>query len=329
MTTPPSKLVLQITSHSGDGSIIYRTVEEFPATLGRGYHNDIILSDPHVSAHHLHLDYDGENWWAKDAGSENGVFINNKLYKNERAKLSSGDILRAGRTEIRVFRPDHPVPHTVILQKTSRAFLWLSKPLNVWASFLISLMIIAGWTYLEIWEYHIAPTIAANVGLAFSLVFIWAGLWAVTGRLIKHKSHFQAHMAIASIYFAASTILWYLQSYVDFLTSENGFSVFVSYLTNITLFSFLLYGALSLATEMNKRKRTQSAVFFSAGVAAGIFLLGTATASEFEPDPAYPATLEPYMARLAPAENLGEFAKGNEALFNAEEFKPKAARKKD
>lgn len=314
------KLVLEMTSHSGDGSIVYRTVEEFPATLGRGYHNDIILSDPHVSASHLRIEYDGESWSVSDLGSENGLFVNEKLCRGETCRLSSGDVLRAGRTELRVFSPDHPVPDTLLLQKASPLFRFLSRPLNAWLSFLAAIAVMTGWTYLEVWSDQVGMTLSVAAGAVFFFIMIWAGLWSVVGRLVRHRPHFQSHIALISLYTVGSALFWYVQAYLDFLTNENAFALGVSYTLNIALFSVLLYGALSLATDLPKRRRLLSAFYFSAGAAISVFTLGYVSAMNFIPDPVYPYAMEPFLAGLAPAESVADFMDGNAALFEADTF---------
>ena len=40
--------------------------------IGRGYHSDIILSDPHVCAEHIAIAFDGCNWRVVDLNSING-----------------------------------------------------------------------------------------------------------------------------------------------------------------------------------------------------------------------------------------------------------------
>lgn len=316
------KLVLEITSHSGDGRITHRTVEKFPATLGRGYHNDVILSDPHISAEHIRIDYDGENWWVRDLGSENGMFVNEKACKSGSARLSSGDVLRVGRTEIRAFSPGHAVPQALRLQKANPLFLVLSKPHNVWLAFVFAIATMMAWAYLEIWSDQIGMTLAMAAGGVFCGIMLWATLWSVAGRLIKHKTHFQSHVALMSLYTVGSAVFWYVQSYLNFLFNENNIVVLAGYVMNLSLFGLLLYGALSLATEMPKRRRSFASFYFSGGVAASIFLLGYVSTLNFSPDPLYPYTLEPYLAHLAPAGSLEDFMRGNEAIFASDEFQP-------
>jgi hypothetical protein len=315
------KLILEITSHAGDGRVIHRAVEEFPSTLGRGYHNDIILSDPHVSAEHIRIDYDGENWWARDLGSENGMFVNDKPCKGCTAQIHSGDVLRIGRTEIRAFSPGHPVPDAVRLQRANPLFLALSRPRNVWFSFILAVATTMAWTYLEVWSDQPGMTLAMAAGSAFCIIMLWSTLWSVAGRLVKHKTHFQSHVALISLYIVGSAILWYVQSYLNFLFSENNFAVIAGYGLNIVLFGLLLYGALSLAADMPKRRRGAVSLYFSGGIAASLFLLGYAGTLNFSPDPLYPYTLEPYLAHLAPAETLDGFMEGNKAIFASDEFR--------
>lgn len=315
------KLILEIISHSGDGSVTHKTVEEFPATLGRGYHNDIILSDPHVSAQHLSIDYDGENWWVEDLGSKNSFLINAKQQAGRKTSLQSGDVLKAGLTEIRVYSPSHPVPEEIVLQKANSLFLWLSRPLNVWASFFLSLGVMTGWAYLEVWSDQIGMTLAMAAGGAFCSIMLWAALWSVAGRLIKHRTHFRSHVALVSIYLIGSAFFWYVQAYFNFLSNENALAVFFGYALNTLLFALLLYGSLALATRMTKRRRIQVSFYFSGGAAAGIFLLGYASTMNFSPNPLYPSTLEPYLALFAPADTLDEFMAGNTAVFSSDTFK--------
>lgn len=318
------KLVLEMTSHSGDGSIVYRTVEEFPATLGRGYHNDIILSDPHVSASHLRIEYDGESWSVADLGSENGLFVNEKQRKGETCRLSSGDVLRVGRTELRVFSPSHPVSDTLLLQKASPLFRFLSKPANAWLSFMAAVAVMTGWTYLEVWSDQVGMTLSVAAGATFFFIMVWAGLWSVVGRLVRHRPHFQSHIALISLYTIGSALFWYVQAYLNFLSSENTLAMATSYTLNIALFTVLLYGALSLATDLPKKRRTLSALYFSMGAGISVFALGYVSAMNFIPDPVYPYSMEPYLSWLAPGQTAAEFMDGSTKLFDADAFTAKA-----
>lgn len=316
------KLVLEITSHAGDGSVTHRMVESFPATLGRGYHNDIILSDPHVSAQHVRIEYDGEGWNIRDLGSENGLLVNDKLYKDIPARLASGDTVRIGRTEIRAYDPLHPVPKERRLQKVNPVLVWLSRPVVVWLSFILALVIVTGWSYLEIWNNEPGPQLAAAAGGTLAFILVWSALWAVAGRLIRHKSRFRSHVALISITVLISVgVLSYIEAYADFLTNENWVAMLGTYILDLLLLVALLYGSLSLATDLARKRRAQAASYFSIGIMVGIFALTQVAQRHFVQEPTYPAHLEPYLASLAPTDSLDAFMKGNDDLFDSNVFK--------
>jgi hypothetical protein len=321
------KLVLEITSHAGDGSITHRMIETFPATVGRGYHNDIILSDPHVSAQHVRIEFDGEGWSIKDLGSENGLTINEKSYKDSIARLQSGDTVRIGRTEIRAFDPQHPVPKERKIQKANPFMAWLSRPVVVWVAFVAALGVVTGWSYLEMWNNEPGPQLAAAAGGTLAFILVWSALWAVAGRLIRHKSRFRSHVALISLTVIISVgILSYIEAYADFLTNENWVAMVSTYVLDLLLLVGLLYGSLSLATDLSRRKRFNASAYFSVGIMLGIFALSQVAQRHFVQEPTYPAHLEPFLAELAPTDSLDDFMKGNGDLFTSNAFKaPEAA----
>jgi hypothetical protein len=323
------KLVLEITSHAGDGSITHKMIETFPATLGRGYHNDIILSDPHVSAQHVRIEYDGDGWSIRDLGSANGVVVNDKLCKDAPAHLKSGDTVRIGRTEIRAYDPLHPVPQERRLQKTHPIIFWLSRPINVWASFVLALCVATGWSYLEIWNTEPGPQLAAAAGGTLTFILVWSALWAVAGRLIRHKSRFRSHVALISLTIVVAVgIFSYIESYADFLTNENWLAMVLTYVLDLALLAVLLYGSLTLATDMPRRRRMNAAAYFSGGIMIGIFALSQVAQRHFIQEPAYPSHLEPYLANLAPVNSVEQFMKDSDQLFSSAVFKPVETAKK-
>src|SRR5690606_31136136 len=96
------KLVLEMTG--ADDGVAHRVVESFPVTLGRGYHNDIILADPHVGEQHIRIDYDGRDWTVTDLGSVNPLLVNMRPVAGP-VRIVSGDELRVGGVRLRAFSP--------------------------------------------------------------------------------------------------------------------------------------------------------------------------------------------------------------------------------
>jgi len=321
------KLILEIRKHSDDEQALHLVFKKFPVTIGRGFDNDVILTDPHVSPQHLRIDYDGETCTVSDPGSDNGFTVNALPQPGRRASVRSGDVLRIGQTEIRVYTPEHPVAATIRLQKGHPVFAWLSRSKNVWASCLLALAVTLCWTYLEIWTDELGLSLAAATAGTVLMIVLWAAAWSVAGRLTRHKAHFKSHAAMMCLYMIAGTVAWYIEAYADFLTNESWFSRGVTYGLNFILLGFLLYGSLTLATLMHRRRRLATAVFFSFGLISGIFIFSLVSAKNFNQQPLYPATLEPFLSQLATADTVDKFMTGNENLFASDEFAPPAAAK--
>jgi hypothetical protein len=70
-------------------------------TVGRGANNDLALeNDEFASARHARIEPRRDGVYVEDVGSTNGTFVNGIRLARER-KLSPGDIVRVGETDLR------------------------------------------------------------------------------------------------------------------------------------------------------------------------------------------------------------------------------------
>ena len=77
-------------------------------TIGRAEDQDVILPDRSASRLHCILEEHKEGWCAIDAGSANGLLVNQQ--KIERQTLKSGDLLQVGDTVFRFVDPNGTQP---------------------------------------------------------------------------------------------------------------------------------------------------------------------------------------------------------------------------
>jgi pSer/pThr/pTyr-binding forkhead associated (FHA) protein len=79
-------------------------LESAPLTIGRGGQNDVALEgDEYASAKHVRIEPRRDGVWVEDLGSTNGTFVNGSQI-DEPQRLSPGDVVRVGDTEIRFER---------------------------------------------------------------------------------------------------------------------------------------------------------------------------------------------------------------------------------
>ncbi len=72
--------------------------------VGRAPTADVVVADPHLSRRHVELWLDPEGPSVLDLGSTNGTWLNDRRITGTE-RLADGDVLRIGRTELRVYDP--------------------------------------------------------------------------------------------------------------------------------------------------------------------------------------------------------------------------------
>jgi pSer/pThr/pTyr-binding forkhead associated (FHA) protein len=78
-----------------------RELDSTPVTLGRAAENDLVLdSDEFASTKHARIEPRRDGVWVKDLDSTNGTFVNGMKVKQPH-KLSPGDVIRVGETDLR------------------------------------------------------------------------------------------------------------------------------------------------------------------------------------------------------------------------------------
>lgn len=314
------KIVIEVLPHTGEEKTVYKKFDKFPITIGRGLKNDLIIDDPYVDANHMYIDCDDNIWTVFDIGSINGLIINEESVGSKNTDIKSGDILKIGKTELKVFSEFHEVEETIKLEESHKVLDLVEHPFSALITFVLAFSVIQGWGYLEIWVEEVKMAMAGIAAIAIGIVTIWSLLWSVASRLIRNKSNFKQHISIVSIYLLVNILFWYVEAYVDFLTNGSLFSSILQYSVNFVLFSLLIYGSLSFTSRQPQIKNAISSVLFSSGVIGGIILLTWVGQNKFSPQPMYSFGMEPYLSELAPVDEVSEFMKDNEKLFNSKKL---------
>lgn len=311
------KLVIRIGDHSGGEGVTYHTATQFPVTLGRGYLNDIILADPHVSARHAEIVHDGEGWLLADIGSDNPIQHGGAALKDRRLRLKSGDEFTIGRTPVAVFDPHHPVAAAARVEHSHAFAAHLAGSMAAWFYPLLALAAACIADYIDYWSENAPAQLAKTAGATALLLVLWALPWALAGRLARHRAGFAAQIALASFFLIVALPLWALLDAVAFVTNEGPLSEALFYGAHFVLLSALVYGSLGIATHMPARKRALSAavaIGLAMGLLVGLYYLDS---QSFYTQPPYSAVLEPYLHDLPAALTIDDFIAGSDVLFSS------------
>ena len=165
--------------------------------IGRAYDNDVVIDDPYMAPHHVHLMRSvGAGWAVQDNGSVNGVFIECRGLRHkvtaEPITLTDDSIIHIGKTLLRVRQFDMAVvaerPLPTPLRHTWR---W---PLLV-ALATISIEMLSAWLG-ETGETKFSRYILIAITMVVTTL-IWSTLWSIVSRIFSGHAQFERHLFIA------------------------------------------------------------------------------------------------------------------------------------
>ena len=176
------------------------------ATLGRCYENPVMVEDPHVDPVHAEVVRDEDGCYVlRDLDSLNGV----RLMRNFRDKsvkpanirehlIQSGDEIQIGKSRLRFIDTETSVPPAIPLHSAETVFDRLATPL-------VAVLLCAAVAAFSLWMAYLGTTgefewtgaveVLTNAVIG---LLIYAAAWAFIGKVVKHESHFLAHLSIAA-----------------------------------------------------------------------------------------------------------------------------------
>ncbi|WP_250459150.1 FHA domain-containing protein [Microbulbifer litoralis] len=232
-------------------------------TLGRGYHNDVIVEDMHADAAHAEiLRGDDDCYYLHDLNSVNGT----QLLRNNRDKsvkgaevdermVESGDEIQLGKTHFRLTDSEAATAPAVPLHSVEGLFERLAHPALAIALLLAvtaGFVVVSYFGSAEEYQWNIALNLIAGTAVG---LLVYAAAWAFIGRVVRHETQFFAHLAIASL--AALAYLGWerISSLLDFNYALGETLPLMNFAVLAVLLPAMLWCALYLATNITPRWR--------------------------------------------------------------------------
>jgi hypothetical protein len=174
---------------------------ELPYRIGRGYDNQLVLDDPYVCPSHAVVERTEDGGLAlRDLDSLNGV---ERLPGREREAwlpLAPGLEVKLGRSVLRFRDASHPTPAALRLRRRAP---WLEWSLTHGGAGLLWAALLAGVLLLDVLRSSTEEIDwveqATTTGGTVLVAALWAGAWALVGRLLGQHARFVAHFAIAVV----------------------------------------------------------------------------------------------------------------------------------
>lgn len=306
-----------------DGDVAARhPVHRWPVTAGRGYDADVIIDDPFVAPLHVRIEPAaiGGRFRVADLQSVNGIALLPSEQRVAAAEAGPDDVVRLGRTQLRIRTPSYAVRPEVTLRAVAfyrrpRAFMAMAAALlaiTVWNAWIMT-------TSQEERAFLVFPALMVCTGVG-----VWISVWSLVGRTVGGRANFTAHGFVACAALAALALSDTLFEYLSF-----GFSArwpgYVGTAATVALFAYMFYRHLRLNSRAPRRRLgiVATAVSLAAyGAVAGIEMAGESGRDGAQ---RYSETLKPpaflWVRGVAPEEFLtdaGRLKRKVDALVRAE-----------
>lgn len=302
-----------------------RDLKEFDSLavihVGRGLKNDLMISDEYVSEEHLVIRSDQDGWVVEDLDSANGMFVTKMESLEKKVHIESGDEIIIGKTRLRIYSPSHPVPPAKLFAQKSNFLRIISQPLVAWL--IVSLMFVI-FTIDEhlasIENLPIQRLISASIFVVI-IAIIGAGVWAFIGRLIKYKASFSAQLAVISLFFIVILSIDIITGNLGYHTSSLAVDTISFAVLTVVVFTLLLVGNLSIATNIARRKQIAVSSVITLIIIAISMILYFPDKDAFDPKPGYYAILKPPIIKPVHSYSIGTFLKDSQKVFEIKDGK--------
>jgi hypothetical protein len=295
------------------------TFDVLPVSIGRGYDNDLILTDAYVCPGHATIYQTETGWQIEDKASRNGVYIKNrKEIVAGHAPLTSGDLLVLGRTRLRVLSADHPVPESKKIQFTKQTRGRHQLPLLAWSFTLLCVWMIVWDFYLDLGDENLSEELfqaIIAIMVILGLVLIWSAGWSFVGRVLKNKPNFHYHLLLAVSGLIAIELSLYANNFIGYNTCNAALRELIGTLSPIIIIGALFALSIRAATRLpGLQIHLISAVIVM--LFASVFIFAQINSrSKFSSSPEFDAVLYTPWAQIVKSESIDQFIETNERLF--------------
>lgn len=170
-------------------------VLRWPVTLGRALDNTVVLSDPHVAAHHARIDLQSDgSLQLHSLASRNGTRVNGRAWKADTASAVTGTdvLIQLGQTHLRLRLRDAVLAPEKPLATRGAIGPWA---LAGCALLLTALLAAQHWIGLDPGA-EFSTWLPLLMGVP-AVLAAWCSAWGLASKLFQHRFEFWRHLAIA------------------------------------------------------------------------------------------------------------------------------------
>lgn len=311
MTASP--VIIELLDRAGAVSARHRC-HELPVTLGRAYHNDVIVDDPFVAPTHVRIERRADGAVvARDIGTRNGMHVVPKrrfsLWRDavtrfEEVVLTADSLVRVGHSTFRV----RPVDQVVTPER-------LDTTAHTWEGLRPAMLAFVMLTLVALFEAWTSDTSTqdglvyeTNVAAALGALVVWGGFWALLNRLFAGRARTGRHLLIGATGAVVTVVISLAAEMLGYAFSLPWLTQFDSYVS-LAVLSAAIYFHMTTITPLSLSFARQFAVVF-AMLTIGLFGLYRYSKEHRFGDSPYMASLQWPAIRVATPVSTEAFVKG-------------------
>jgi hypothetical protein len=287
--------------------------------IGRDYHNDIILADPHVCPSHISIDFIDDQWKITDNQTVNGTFVDNVKQKKHAADqhiVRDGDVICLGNSQLRLLFNDHAVEPTLAFSPFESFINIMRHPLTLFISMALFTIIAGSIFYFnKAIEVNFSQLFVPAIGMTLGFA-----LWPAGVALVSHLSKQEARlMAQLGVSFTLFNVMWFsdvLQNIMIFnRASNNLLPMLMTFISVILAFSLFWLNSY-IGFQMSSKRRIVVSASITILLFGGSYLVQYSKKPEFNPRPNYNATIMMPSFLLSSSSSVDEFIDDSSKLFD-------------
>jgi len=283
--------------------------------IGRGYHSDIILADPHVCAEHLTIKHDGESWRVIDQDSINGCFLDDGKKTANGHIIRSGDVITIGKSQIRVIFPHHPVDTSITLSPFENLINLTKHPVTLITNIAI-FALLTGWIFYlnNPKEVNFTQLFVPAIGLTLMFT-IWPALVSLVSHLTKNDARVFTQIGICFIFYNLTWVTDFIENLVRFNTSSQFPLTNIVILLPIALAFCLFWLNCYVGFHMSNKRRLLTAVGLTLLIVGGTNVIKYSKKPDFTVKPQFDSTLMTPNFMVTQSNSVDDFINDSSKLF--------------
>jgi pSer/pThr/pTyr-binding forkhead associated (FHA) protein len=307
-------IVLELLSRKNIPLKHYKFEQDY-VCVGRDFNNDLRLDDPYVCPSHMLVAIDPETGklMVNDCQSTNGIKVNNKFVRQ--ATLNSHDVIKIGRTRLRIIDTKVPLAEAIPLSELEDNLSWLNQSfLALCLTFFCLSFLLLSKHLGSVQEFSLIKSLPSELG-QLGVFCLWPLTFAILAKVVKKESHIVSQFSLTLLVILLVNGLILLQKIVIFNINPGTWFTWIELVIFATLVSSFIWLSLFIAFHQTNHRRNIIACSITLMILAPIYALGFLNTDEFSARPHYNPLLLPPTYNITSASQTDKFIVHANSLF--------------